>query len=136
VCRTRGCVTTFVPRFLTACTQDKGHDAVAITSPTGAASYCCIRLTPIDTLSLRCAGVSALGIDGQTLHSFAGCGVPNRADDFGKMFAKKNRPKWDKLEVLIIDEISMVQVRVASCSHITAQCMFPLLQSLTQALIE
>ena len=38
--------------------------------------------------------------------------------------------------MLIIDEISMVQVRLASCSHIFAQCMFPLLQSLTQALIE
>jgi len=46
------------------------------------------------------------------------------------MFAKKNRPKWDKLEVLIIDEISMVQVCVASCSHSTALCMFALYQSL------
>ena len=90
----------------------------------------CGSVKPTVIHSHRCAGVSALGIDGQTLHSFAGCGVPQRADDFGKMFAKKNRPKWDKLEVLIIDEISMVQVCVASCSHSTALCMFALYQSL------
>jgi hypothetical protein len=75
--------------LLTPNAQDKGHAAVAVTSPTG---------------------VSAIGIDGVTLHSFAGCGVPRTAKDFGTMFNKENYAKWMKLRVLVVDEISMVQV--------------------------
>ena len=58
------------------------------------------------------AGLSALGVEGQTLQSFAGCGVPKKADDFGLMFRNQFFAKWKKLRVLIIDEISMVQVRL------------------------
>ncbi len=54
--------------------------------------------------------MSALGVEGQTLQSFAGCGVPKKADDFGLMFRNQFFAKWKKLRVLIIDEISMVQV--------------------------
>jgi len=57
------------------------------------------------------AGLSALGVEGQTLQSFAGCGVPKKADNFGWMFRNQFFAKWQKLRVLIIDEISMVQVR-------------------------
>jgi hypothetical protein len=59
------------------------------------------------------AGISAIGIDGVTLHSFAGCGVPRIAKEFGTMFSKENYAKWRKLQVLIVDEISMVQVIAA-----------------------
>ena len=60
------------------------------------------------------AGVSAIGIDGVTLHSFAGCSVPRTAQGFGLMFNKENYAKWNKVHVLVIDEISMVQVGPAA----------------------
>ena len=46
-------------------------------------------------------------IRGQTLHSLVGCGVPNTLKDVNKMWDQKNRRKWKRLDVLIIDEIFM-----------------------------
>jgi hypothetical protein len=51
----------------------------------------------------------------QTLHSFAGCGVPSTVQDFEKCWRKDkkrkidNRKKWRDLAVLIIDEIRYCQ---------------------------
>jgi hypothetical protein len=89
--------------------QEKGPAAVAVTSPTGL-SHSLSRRPLSSTTSF--AGASAVSIDGVTLHSFAGCGVPSTAD-FGKMFGKENVAKWLQLQVLIVDEISMVQVCAA-----------------------
>ena len=52
-------------------------------------------------------GTSALGVGGTTLHALAGCGVPSRAGDMQKCWSK--RKQWRDVDVLIIDEISMVQ---------------------------
>ena len=53
-------------------------------------------------------GCAAEIIRGQTLHSLVGCGVPNTVNDVKKMWDKKNRNKWQSLDVLIIDEIFML----------------------------
>ena len=53
-------------------------------------------------------GVAALNINGETLHSMAGCGVPALAKDFGKCWGQIGRQKWRSLHFLIVDEIGMV----------------------------
>jgi ATP-dependent DNA helicase PIF1 len=51
-------------------------------------------------------GSAAIPLGGQTLHSFAGVGVPGVVKDFEKAWNKSD--KWRGLQVLIIDEISMI----------------------------
>jgi ATP-dependent DNA helicase PIF1 len=46
-------------------------------------------------------GVSAILIGGQTLHSFAGCGVPGTVGDYKKCWNKLSKKKWRNLEVLL-----------------------------------
>eukprot|EP00873_Tetraselmis_striata_P018943 jgi/Tetstr1/439207/TSEL_027650.t1 len=53
-------------------------------------------------------GIAATHVGGTTLHSFAGCGIPVRVQDFGKMFEERNRKKWCNLRTLVVDEISMI----------------------------
>jgi ATP-dependent DNA helicase PIF1 len=52
-------------------------------------------------------GVSAVICQGQTLHSFAGCGVPSVVSDFEKCWKQKRL--WMEISVLIMDEISMIE---------------------------
>ena len=52
-------------------------------------------------------GVAAILCQGQTLHSFAGCGVPSVVSDFEKCWKQKR--VWLEIAVLIMDEISMVE---------------------------
>jgi len=47
-------------------------------------------------------------IDGFTLHHLAGAGVPYYVSDFFKMKGQKQADLWKGLEVLVIDEISMI----------------------------
>ncbi|KAK9865714.1 hypothetical protein WJX84_008521 [Apatococcus fuscideae] len=51
-------------------------------------------------------GCAAEGINGVTLHSLLGIGVPNLIGDFRRMFGKKDDLR--ALHVLIIDEVSMM----------------------------
>ena len=44
----------------------------------------------------------------QTVHSLAGCGVPNSARDFDKIMARWNVKKWKSIEMLVLDEIGML----------------------------
>ena len=55
-------------------------------------------------------GVAAvnLNLGAQTVHSLAGVKVPQRARDFSTMFARPNWTKWNKIEVLVIDEVGML----------------------------
>jgi hypothetical protein len=62
-------------------------------------------------------GVAALLVEGTTLHSLAGCGVPKKWHDFEKMWGKFSKKKWRKLEVLIVDEVCFVYVRVCMCMY-------------------
>lgn len=58
-------------------------------------------------------GVAALNVKGQTIHSFFG--FPPRLIDRKDIRKKKVRKLYQSLEVLIIDEISMVPANILDC---------------------
>lgn len=71
---------------------------------------------PCDTIA-KCAptGIAASHIFGTTVHSAFGVGVPEHYDDFKRMWAKKQKLRGtkmaefkDKLQVLVLDEVSML----------------------------
>ncbi len=53
-------------------------------------------------------GIAATHISGTTLHSQAGCGVPQTMQDFAKMNSAQAAARWRALDVLLIDEVSMI----------------------------
>jgi hypothetical protein len=59
-------------------------------------------------------GIAALNVGGSTIHSATGIGVPQEVGDFGRIFSRVDRTGeqwftvWKEVEVLIIDEISML----------------------------
>ena len=53
-------------------------------------------------------GIAATHISGCTLSSMAGIGVPLYDKDFDKLWTNANKRRWRELEILIIDEISML----------------------------
>eukprot|EP01063_Lacrimia_lanifica_P036848 TRINITY_DN7414_c0_g3_i1.p1 TRINITY_DN7414_c0_g3~~TRINITY_DN7414_c0_g3_i1.p1 ORF type:complete len:1094 (+),score=137.16 TRINITY_DN7414_c0_g3_i1:124-3405(+) len=59
-------------------------------------------------------GTAAVALEGQTLHSFAGVGVPKHRKDFGRAWhaesekTKAGRPAWRALKALVVDEVSML----------------------------
>jgi hypothetical protein len=59
-------------------------------------------------------GNTAVAIEGQTLYSLIGCGLCESTQDLRKMWARKDM--WRSIEVLIVDEISMIQVRSQCCA--------------------
>lgn len=56
-------------------------------------------------------GISAINIGGRTIHSYSGLGIGNQNEEGLRRLATKGRIKsiWNELDVLIIDEISMLQ---------------------------
>ncbi|KAG7359861.1 PIF1-like helicase [Nitzschia inconspicua] len=60
-------------------------------------------------VALAPTGSTAIALEGQTLHSFAGIGIPKLVSDFAKSKTNKNTAKhWKQLEVMVLDEVSMV----------------------------
>lgn len=59
-------------------------------------------------------GISALLIGGNTLHSYLGIGLGNGDVDYLVSKVKKSRGKsrWKKMDILIIDEVSMLSVEL------------------------
>lgn len=57
-------------------------------------------------VALGPTGPAAIALEGQTIHSFAGIGIPRTIDDFMKCKTKKKQ--WRNLKVLVLDEASMV----------------------------
>ena len=54
-------------------------------------------------------GIAATHVNGTTIHSATGIGVPKCQEDFRRMHQGFRKELWTKLvEVLIIDEISML----------------------------
>jgi Cdc6-like AAA superfamily ATPase len=62
------------------------------------------RSNPSKYVAVAPTGPTAISVGGQTIHSFAGCGVPETAKDFEKVWDKKNRKNWRDLEVMVIEE--------------------------------
>jgi ATP-dependent DNA helicase PIF1 len=65
---------------------------VAVAAPTGVAA---VNLGP--------------DLAAQTIHSLAGCGVPQSARDFEKIMSRWNASKWRNIEVLVFDEVGMLK---------------------------
>ena len=53
-------------------------------------------------------GNTAVAIEGQTLYSLIGCGLCESSNDLRRIWGRKN--EWRAIDVLIVDEISMIQV--------------------------
>eukprot|EP00980_Cylindrotheca_fusiformis_P012065 scaffold2898_cov114-Cylindrotheca_fusiformis.AAC.1 len=51
-------------------------------------------------------GTTAVALGGQTIHSFAGIGVPLEQSDFRK--AEQHQKKWRALTFMILEEVSMI----------------------------
>ncbi|MGK3735627.1 MAG: ATP-dependent DNA helicase PIF1 [Bacillariaceae sp.] len=59
-------------------------------------------------VSVGPTGTIACSLEGQTIHSFAGCGVPVTIKDFDQIWKIDRRKAWRKVRVMLIDEISMM----------------------------
>jgi len=69
-------------------------------------------------------GIASTHIDGTTLHTATGVGVPRSWDNFGRMFGhdKNVEQRWSKhYEVLFIDEISMLSGEMLEALNDTIQ---------------
>ena len=66
-----------------------------------------LKVGPSKVIVAAPTGVAAVICQGQTLHSFAGCGVPSVVSDFDKCWKQKRM--WMELAVLIMDEVSMIE---------------------------
>jgi ATP-dependent DNA helicase PIF1 len=54
-------------------------------------------------------GPTALSLGGQTIHSFAGIGIPKTQDSFSKTrTVKENAKRWKELDSMVVDECSMI----------------------------
>ena len=91
---------------------EKQGQSVFITGRAGTGKSTLLRLfrntTRKKTVVLAPTGIAALNVKGQTIHSFFG--FPAKPLDRSELFKKRRRHKlYKKIEVLIIDEISMVR---------------------------
>ena len=57
-------------------------------------------------------GIAATHVSGTTLHSFAGCGIPQTMADFGKMNSTAAAARWRAVDVVLIDEVSMISAEL------------------------
>mmetsp|Transcript_17222 Transcript_17222/g.41257 ORF Transcript_17222/g.41257 Transcript_17222/m.41257 type:complete len:151 (+) Transcript_17222:583-1035(+) len=64
-------------------------------------------------------GVASLLCGGQTLHHMAGCGVPTSVHDMKRCWETANRLKWWRMDVLVIDEVSMLQASLLDWLDVT-----------------
>ena len=61
-----------------------------------------------EVVVLAPTGIAALNVNGKTMHSWAGIGVPRFYKDFGKVWGKDAKERIRQAEVIVIDEVSMV----------------------------
>ena len=65
--------------------------------------------------TLAPTGLAASHLDGVTVNSFFGIGVPVKKSDFKKMWSEKSKKRLQALDVLLIDEISMLSGEMFDC---------------------
>lgn len=76
-------------------------------------------------------GIAAVAISGTTLHSFAGIGLGDKTDEELRQRAKSRRLRdiWSSVDVLIIDEVSMLlpdfYVKLDSVARVARNCKDP-----------
>ncbi len=69
-------------------------------------------------------GIAASHLDGQTLHSFFSLGIRDSVDDWfieTLMDKKYLRDRFKKLDILIIDEVSMISPEIFTCMDMILQ---------------
>jgi ATP-dependent DNA helicase PIF1 len=59
-------------------------------------------------------GIAAIHVNGTTLHSMAGLRMLQKMEDFENMLYEPARERWEELEVLLIDEVSMLSAELFS----------------------
>jgi ATP-dependent DNA helicase PIF1 len=59
-------------------------------------------------------GIAAIHVNGTTLHSMAGLRQCTKMEDFEAMYHEPAGERWAGLEVLLIDEVSMVSAEMLS----------------------
>ena len=69
-------------------------DSIAVVAPTG-------------TMAVACGG--------QTIHSFSGVGVPRMHSDFRRAWRPTAWRRWRQLQVLVIEEVSMISGELLDC---------------------
>ena len=93
---------------------EKTRKSMFITGRAGTGKSTLLRLfrksTRKKTVVLAPTGIAALNVKGQTIHSFFG--FPPRPDFQDHINKRRNRSLYKKMEVLIIDEISMVRADI------------------------
>ncbi|AIN95793.1 DNA repair and recombination helicase protein PIF7, putative [Leishmania panamensis] len=97
----------------------KEHHSAFITGGAGTGKSHLLRtiiraLPASSTFITATTGIASLNLSGSTLHSFAGCGIPNRSstrDSLLSSVLSKQRcvRSWRICRVLIIDEVSMLE---------------------------
>ncbi|CAG9569047.1 putative PIF1 helicase-like protein [Leishmania major strain Friedlin] len=97
----------------------KEHRSVFITGGAGTGKSHLLRtiiraLPASSTFVTATTGIAALNLSGSTLHSFVGCGIPDRnskGDSLLSIVLSKQRcvRSWRTCRVLIIDEVSMLE---------------------------
>ena len=90
--------------------------------------------SPSTWAMLASTGVCAVALQGETVHHFAGCGVPVVVNDFRKAWKPHVAMRWRNVQTLVVDEISMLsgefwdnlsnivkEIRRPPDSHVTQQ---------------
>lgn len=90
---------------------EKGGKSLFVTGRAGTGKSTLLNLfrntTRKKAVVLAPTGIAALNVDGQTIHSFFG--FPSRVLTVKDIKKRRNRRVYKKMEILIIDEISMVR---------------------------
>ena len=75
-----------------------------------------VRTTNKQPVVLAPTGVAALNVRGQTIHSFFGFGIDISVEKIRARRAKPRNPKlYKQLQMIIIDEVSMVRADILDC---------------------
>lgn len=98
---------------------EKSRDNLFITGPAGTGKSTLLNnfrsKTSRNVVVLAPTGIAAINVDGQTIHSFFNFGIditPEKAYEAGR---KSRSEIYESIDVLIIDEISMVRADLFDC---------------------
>jgi ATP-dependent DNA helicase PIF1 len=70
--------------------------------------YCSQTYFPREWVAVAPTGSTAVAVGGQTIHSFAGIGIPMEQSDFERSWETFKRRGWRQLKLMVIEEVSMI----------------------------